>query len=151
MRPHRFWLFLVIVCATTLTPATPPSVASAQTAPPAARTLVRAAHLLDVHTGKILDAQTIVVSGDQIVSVAPTASTPGDAIVDLGTLTALPGLIDVHTHLTFTTNFDPLYLITETDAIDAINGVVNARVTLMAGFTTVRNVGASGFVDVRSP
>jgi imidazolonepropionase-like amidohydrolase len=47
-----------------------------------------------------------------------------------------------------TTNFDPLSRITETDARDAINGVANARVTLMAGFTSVRNVGASGFVDV---
>jgi len=151
MRLHRFSLSVVALWAATLMPVAPPSVASGQTAPPAARILVRAAHLLDVHTGKILDAQTIVVSGDQIVSIAPTSSTPampGDTVVDLGSLTALPGLIDVHTHLTMANNFDPLYLITETDAIDAINGVANARVTLMAGFTTVRNVGASGYVDV---
>jgi len=127
------------------------TMAVAQGSAPAPRTLVRAAHLLDVRAGKILDAQTIVVSGDRIVSIAPTPSTPAaadDKVIDLGSLTVLPGLIDVHTHLTMTTNFDPLSRITETDARDAINGVANARVTLMAGFTSVRNVGASGFVDV---
>jgi imidazolonepropionase-like amidohydrolase len=122
-----------------------PHGASAQTATPQ-RTLIRAGHLLDVHTGKTLDAQTIIVSGDRIVSIAPTASTPassGDAVIDLGTLTVLPGLIDVHTHLTSNPEFDPFKEVTDTDAKDAINGVVNARTTLLAGFTTVRNVGAS--------
>ena len=127
-----------------------PSVLLAQSAAPA-RTLVRAAHLLDVHSGKMLDAQTIVVAGDRIVSIAPTASTPaesGDTVIDLGSMTVLPGLIDVHTHLTGDPDFDPFKEVTDTDAKDAITGVVNARTTLLAGFTTVRNVGASGFVDV---
>ena len=57
-------------------------------------------------------------------------------------------MIDVHTHLTMNPDFDPYRELTETDAKDAINGVVNARTTLMAGFTSVRNVGANGFVDV---
>jgi len=115
------------------------------------RTLVRAAHLLDVHTGKLLDGETIVVSGDKIVSIAPTAQTPaaaGDTVIDLGPLTVLPGLIDVHTHITSETNFDPYKELTVTDAKAAILGVVNAKTTLLAGFTTVRNVGASGYVDV---
>lgn len=127
-----------------------PSAVLAQAAAPA-RTLVRAGHLLDVHTGKMLDAQTIVVAGDRIVSIAATASTSaaaGDAVIDLGSLTVLPGLIDVHTHLTGDPDFDPFKEVTDTDAKDAITGVVNARTTLLAGFTTVRNVGASGFVDV---
>jgi len=126
---------------------------SAQTpAPPAAkRTLVRAGHLLDVNTGKLLDNQTIVVVGENIQSISPTSQVnaqAGDTVVDLGGLTVLPGLIDVHTHLTMNTNFDPFLEVTSTDAKEAINGVVNARTTLMAGFTTVRNVGAYGFVDV---
>jgi imidazolonepropionase-like amidohydrolase len=129
-----------------------PPVATAQTAAPnEGRTLIRAGHLLDVHNGKVLDAQTIVVSGDRIAAIAPTASAraqPGDKVVDLGSLTVLPGLIDVHTHMTMNTNFDPYYELTQTDAKGAINGVINARATLLAGFTTVRNVGASGFVDV---
>jgi imidazolonepropionase-like amidohydrolase len=69
-------------------------------------------------------------------------------VVDLGGMTVLPGLIDVHTHLTMNTDFDPYRELTSTSAKEAINGVVNARTTLMAGFTSVRNVGASGFVDV---
>jgi len=124
----------------------------AQPAPPATgRTLLRAGHLLDVHTGKLLDAQTVVVTGDKITSIAPTASTPagsGDTVVDLGSMTVLPGLMDVHTHITMNTEFDPYKELTSTDAKEAINGVVNARATLLAGFTSIRNVGASGFSDV---
>ena len=119
--------------------------------PESKRTLVRAGHLLDVKTGKLLDGQTIVVVGDTIQAIAPTASVPampGDKLVDLGGLTVLPGLIDVHTHLTMNTDFDPYHEVTSTDAKEAINGVVNARTTLMAGITTVRNVGAYGFTDV---
>jgi imidazolonepropionase-like amidohydrolase len=115
------------------------------------RTLVRAGHLLDVKTGKLLDGQTIVVVGDTIQSIAPSASVPaqpGDTVVDLGGLTVLPGLIDVHTHLTMNTDFDPYHEVTSTDAKEAIHGVANARTTLMAGITSVRNVGAYGFTDV---
>ena len=119
--------------------------------PTTGRTLVRAGHLLDVHTGKLLDAQTIVVTGDRITAIAPTASTPAgasDTVVDLGSLTVLPGLIDVHTHITMNTEFDPYKELTNTDAKEAINGVVNARATLLAGFTSIRNVGAGGYTDV---
>src|SRR5262249_21255474 len=115
------------------------------------RTLVRAGHLLDVKSGRLPDSQTIVVSGDTISSVAATSSVPtqpGDTVVDLGEMTVLPGLIDVHTHITGEPNFDPYFELSQTDAKEAIQGVVNARTTLMAGFTTIRNVGAGGYTDV---
>jgi imidazolonepropionase-like amidohydrolase len=117
----------------------------------ARRTLVRAGHVLDVKTGKIADVQTIVVVGDTIESIAPTSSVsagPGDTVVDLSGMTVMPGLIDVHTHVTMNTDFDPYRELTSTDAKQAINGVVNARTTLMAGFTSIRNVGAGGYTDV---
>jgi imidazolonepropionase-like amidohydrolase len=118
---------------------------------PAQRTLVRAGHLLDVKTGQLLSDQTIVVQGSTIQSIAPTASIPAqpsDKVVDLSSLTVLPGLIDVHTHLTMNADFDPFLEVTSTRAKEAINGVANARTTLMAGITSVRNVHAAGFVDV---
>lgn len=131
--------------------------AGAQQGAPAApkntpkRTLVRAGHLLDVKTGKLIDSQTIVVVGDSIQSIAPSssvASSPEDTVVDLTALTILPGLIDVHTHLTGDPDFDPYRELISTDAKEAITGVVNARTTLLAGFTSVRNVGAGGYTDV---
>src|SRR5579871_3986323 len=122
-----------------------------QSAPAPKRTLVRAGHLLDVKTGRSADAQTLVIVGDMIQAIAPTVSTPvqpGDTVVDLENLTVLPGLIDVHTHLTMNTDFDPYRELITTDAREAINGVANARTTLLAGITTVRNVGAGGYTDV---
>ena len=116
-----------------------------------ARTLIRAAHLLDVHTGKLLDNQTIVVVGDSIQSIAPTAQAPArptDKVIDLGPLTVLPGLIDVHTHLTGNPDFDPYKELASTPSKETIDGVVNARTTLLAGITSVRNVGADGYTDV---
>jgi imidazolonepropionase-like amidohydrolase len=142
---QKLTIFLSLAIAAATLPA------QTDSRPETKRTLVRAGHLLDVKTGKLLDAQTVVVVGDTIQSIAPTASVaaqPGDKIVDLGGLTVLPGLIDVHTHLTFDTNFDSYHELTMTDAKEAITGVANARTTLLAGITSVRNVGAHGYTDV---
>jgi imidazolonepropionase-like amidohydrolase len=124
--------------------------ADGQTAP-AARTLIRAGHLLDVKTGEEATGQTIIVTGDAISAIAPTASTPagpGDVVIDLADKYVMPGLIDVHTHLTMANNFDPYFELSMTPAKEGIIGVENAKVTLEAGFTTVRNVGADDFADV---
>ena len=118
---------------------------------PAGRTLVRAGHVLDVRTGKEAADQTIVVTGDRITAITGTAQTPeqaGDHVVDLSRFTVMPGLFDVHTHLTMNANFDPYYELSMTPGKEAILGVENAKTTVEAGFTSVRNVGAGSFTDI---
>src|ERR1700742_3436403 len=115
--------------------------------PSAWRTRIRAGYVIDVHTGNELADEMVIVEGDKIVGVANTADTPakaGDRVVDLAQYTVLPGMIDVHVHLTMVTNFDPYFELSMTPAKEAILGVENAKTTLEAGFTTVRNVGAGG-------
>ena len=115
------------------------------------RMLLRTGHLLDVTTGEEAAGKTIVVTGDRITAIAETSATPAgasDAVIDLTRYTVMPGLIDVHTHLTSATNFDPFWELTMTPAKEAITGVENAKVTLEAGFTSVRNVGAGDYTDV---
>jgi len=119
--------------------------------PASRRVVVRAGHILDVKTGNMLSGQAIVIEGDKIVSVGPAADaklSPATQTIDLPNATVLPGLIDAHTHLTF----DPANLGYEGLGIsyprEALIGARNARVTLEAGFTTVRNVGAGGYSDV---
>ena len=115
------------------------------------RILVRAGHVLDVRSGSENADQTIIVSGGAITGVAATSATPKnpqDREIDLRGMTVLPGLIDVHTHLTMETNFDPYHELSTSIAKSALIGARNAKVTLEAGFTSVRNVGAEGFADV---
>jgi imidazolonepropionase-like amidohydrolase len=153
--PFPKWLQIAIVaCVCAGTGHRSTSLLAQQTEQPAAssgRTLVRAGHLLDVKTGEEAAAQTIIVTGDRITAIAATSATPaqpGDKVVDLSAYTVMPGLIDVHTHLTNANNFDPYFELSMTPAKEAIIGVENAKVTLEAGFTTVRNVGANSFTDV---
>jgi imidazolonepropionase-like amidohydrolase len=141
----------LLLAAALLSPLTISATAQQAYKPAAPRTLLRAGKVLDVHTGKEAAAQTIIIEGENISAISPTASTPakpGDRVVDLTAYTLLPGLIDVHTHLTMATNFDPYFELSMTPGKEAIIGVENAKTTLDAGFTTVRNVGANGFTDV---
>jgi imidazolonepropionase-like amidohydrolase len=112
--------------------------------------VIHAGHVLDVKSGKLLADQTLVIQDGKIVSVGASAEAkpPADAVrIELPNATVLPGLIDAHTHLTM----DPKFGYEELGVSvprEALTGAKNARVTLQAGFTTVRNVGASGFTDV---
>ena len=121
-----------------------------QVAPAPTRTIVRAGRLFDVRTGKTLTNQAIVVEDGKIVSVGPDAGGAADAnvtVIDLSSKTVLPGLIDAHTHLTFDPKFGYERLAISLPR-EALIGAKNARATLLAGFTTVRNVGASEFADI---
>src|SRR5580658_4930460 len=122
----------------------------AQTPAPG-RTLIRAGRVVDVRTGQEAADQTVVVEGDKISSIGATSATaaqPGDREIDLRGYTVLPGLIDVHTHLTMETNFDPYHTLSTDVAREALNGARFAKITLEAGFTSARNVHANGYSDV---
>ena len=113
------------------------------------RVVIRAGHVLDVKSGKMLSDQAIVIEGDNIVSLGPASATPAaDATtINLPNATVLPGLIDAHTHLTFNPSFG-YEILGISIPREALIGAHNARVTVEAGFTTVRNVGARGYSDV---
>jgi imidazolonepropionase-like amidohydrolase len=124
------------------------SFAQPSTTPAAAqKTYVHAAHMLDVKTGKTLDNVLITIEGDKITAVGSGAAQAGATVIDLPNATILPGLIDAHTHLTGDPNFGYQELGISIPK-EALIGAKNARITLQAGFTTVRNVGASGYTDV---
>lgn len=122
-------------------------------------TLVQAARILDVRAGRYLLDTAILIRNQRIEKVGPVAhlraSLPeGTRIIDLGPMTVLPGLIDCHTHLMarvpegdngYATN-----LLTKSEATRALEGAANARLTLAAGFTSVRDVEneGAGYADI---
>lgn len=112
---------------------------------------VRAGHLLDIDSGERRPDQAIVIEDGRIVRVGPAADTerPEDAsVIDLGELTVLPGLTDAHVHLTSDHDKHGYRRLADSLPRMTLTGARNARRTIMAGFTTVRNVGAPGFSDV---
>ena len=114
--------------------------------------IIRAARMVDVATGELISPASIVVDGNKIIAVNPEALPANAEIIDLGDRTVLPGLFDMHTHLTldyFTGDNWTTAAVRETPADWALYGVLFGRQTLEAGFTTVRDAGTwPGFPDV---
>jgi len=113
--------------------------------------VVKAGKLIDVKTGRILENQIILIEGDRIKQVGSAADVKipaGAQVVDLSDKTVLPGLIDCHTHLTFDPDQNGYEALGISVPRQALTGAKNARITLEAGFTTVRNVGAGGYSDI---
>jgi imidazolonepropionase-like amidohydrolase len=111
-------------------------------------TILRAARYLDVDAGRYVSPAVIVIEDGKIAAINPE-TTPSEGIIDLGDMTLLPGLMDAHTHLTFDISGDWVTEPVRFTAGDyALRGAANAKKTLLAGFTTVRDVGSSGFADV---
>lgn len=117
-------------------------------------TIVHAARMLDVRTGALREDVTVVVRGTEIESVGigddvPDVVAARVTALDLGDKTLLPGLMDMHVHLTGAVEGDFVHRdVHEGPADAALRGAANCRKTLLAGFTTVRNVGAGDFVDI---
>ncbi len=116
-------------------------------------TLIKAAHIVDTAAGVVRDNQALVIEGDKIKSVGPTANLstsllPETRVIDLGNATILPGLIDCHTHITGQPQnyYEDIFRKSPIDY--AVTAHVYARRTLEAGFTTVRDVGAREFIDI---
>jgi imidazolonepropionase-like amidohydrolase len=120
--------------------------------PSAERVVVLAGRLLDPVAGEVHSDRAIVVDGERIRDVLPAAGAPSDVpTVDLSGRTVLPGLIDCHAHLIGQLDDGQgyAYLVNRSSAQEALTGVANARNTLEAGFTTVRDVGTfHAFVDL---
>ncbi len=116
--------------------------------------VLRCGRLLDVRSGVLWANQLVVIAGNRIVAVGPAASTgvpDGAAIIDLSHATVLPGLIDVHAHLVDHPDWtvDTAEILKKSAAEMAFQSIPNARATLQAGFTSVRDVGPRrAFVDV---
>jgi imidazolonepropionase-like amidohydrolase len=116
-------------------------------APP--QIVIRAGRLLDVRSGHTLRDQAIVVENGIIVAVTNASEMRSRlTVIDLANATVMPGLIDAHDHITGDPSISDTDKLKISDARRALKGARNARVTLDAGFTTIRNVGADGYPDV---
>jgi imidazolonepropionase-like amidohydrolase len=129
------------------------AVSHAQEAKAPSRAAVRAGKVLDVRTGNYESDQIILVEGDKIKAIGKAAEIQkqlpaGVKIIDLSSLTVLPGLIDAHVHMTSSPETVGPTGLQLSYPRRALLGAHHARVTLEAGFTTVRNVGAAGYSDV---
>jgi imidazolonepropionase-like amidohydrolase len=113
-------------------------------------TAIKAGKLIDVENGKTLINQIILVSHDSIIAVGANLNIPKNAnVIDLSSYTVLPGLIDCHTHITGQPGGDYYADIFRKTPVDvAVTAHIYAKKTLEAGFTTVRDLGSAGLVDI---
>jgi imidazolonepropionase-like amidohydrolase len=113
-------------------------------------TVIKAGSLFDSQSGKVIRDAVIVVEDDRITAVggAGTQIPEGAEVIDLSSSFVLPGVMDMHTHIVG--NLDSYFYAGyfQSPHRATIGGVVNAEKTLLAGFTTIRNVGADDFADV---
>ena len=111
---------------------------------------IRAGKFIDVQAGRVLSNQIILIRGSKIEAVGSNLAIPeGAKVIDLSKMTVLPGLIDCHTHLADIASLEPLEVLRMTATQTAYATIPNASATLLAGFTTVRDVGVyRAFNDV---
>jgi imidazolonepropionase-like amidohydrolase len=143
-------LFLVVMAATVVNAQTPQSDGK----PRENKTVVlKAARLFDGKSGSLVTPGVVLVTDGKIAASGTNPTIPaGSEVLDLGDATLLPGFIDAHTHVTmmYTTDYKQAALndLQKTIPEQTLDAIANAKVTLMAGFTTVRDVGSHSFIDV---
>ena len=122
----------------------------AATAAQADTVVVTADHMIDVIGGRVVEQPQVTITDGRISAVGTQDGTAAQASrrIDLHGMTLLPGLIDMHVHLTSDPRYSGYRKLEFTDNFWTVVGVANAKRTLEAGFTTVRNVGSSNFDDV---
>jgi len=121
-----------------------------------AKTIIVADAMLDVDNGRLISDPIITIEQGRIIDVASDSAFKfddnaidlGASVVDLRGLTLLPGMIDMHAHLTSSASEHGYKRLATSQTRAALRGVKHAKDTLMAGVTSVRNLGASGFIDV---
>jgi imidazolonepropionase-like amidohydrolase len=115
------------------------------------RRILRAARVLDVRSGRVMNDQAIAIQGGKIARIAPAAqlaAATGTEVIELPRGTVLPGMIDLHVHLTTEPELNGYEQLGVSLPRETLYGAKNARKTIFAGFTIVRNLGASGYSDV---
>ncbi|WP_224371319.1 metal-dependent hydrolase family protein [Hyalangium versicolor] len=125
----------------------------ASAAEPSKVLVLKAARLFDAKAGKLVTPGLVVVTAGKISAVGSGAAVPAGAeVIDLGDATLLPGFMDAHTHITGQPGEDwrqdLIDDMQQTVADRTLKALPYARATLMAGFTTVRNLGADDFIDL---
>jgi imidazolonepropionase-like amidohydrolase len=154
VKNHKLTLIALIfcLCSSTFSQTPAPQI---RPDPPVGKgtVVIKAARMIDGTGSTVVNNAVVVVTDNNIVAAGASGSVniPADAkVIDLGNVTLLPGFIDAHTHVIGRTLGDPegdTAAVRDFESFGAILGVRNARATLMAGFTSIRNVGATGRFD----
>lgn len=143
---HRHLGATALATLIALTALTTPEWAAAQERP----TVVKAARMLDVVSGRMLHDVTVVVEDGRITAVNPSTTPRNAEVIDLGDRTLVPGFMDLHTHLGFQLGPNSFtQAVTDNQADAAFRATKHARITLLAGFTTVRDFGGDVTVSLK--